>query len=47
MTKPMSLANTAENNSIAGHQHTVCLILDTVLVSQPSCLTGLINILTV
>lgn len=29
MTKPMSLANTAENNSITGHQHTVCLILDT------------------
>lgn len=42
MTKPMSLAYTAENNSSAGHQHTVGLILDAgVLVSQPGCLTSL------
>lgn len=29
MTKPMSLAHTAEKNSIAERQHAKCLILDT------------------
>lgn len=41
MTKPMSLAYTAVNNSIAGQQH-IGLILDTgLIVSKPGCLTSL------